>query len=53
MTCLRTTGRTLFAFNPLTASRYLDRHSVARKKPHAGDVRQVDLALYTIGRLHR
>jgi transposase len=35
--CLRATGRTVFAINPLAVSRYRDRHSVARKKSDAGD----------------
>ena len=30
--CLRATGRQVFAINPLSVSRYRDRHSVARKK---------------------
>ena len=35
--CLRATGRSVFAINPLAVSRYRDRHSVARKKSDAGD----------------
>jgi transposase len=35
--CLRATGRTVFAINPMAVSRYRDRHSVARKKSDAGD----------------
>jgi transposase len=35
--CLRATGRTVYAINPMAVSRYRDRHSVARKKSDAGD----------------
>jgi transposase len=35
--CLRTSGRAVFAINPMAVSRYRDRHSVARKKSDAGD----------------
>lgn len=35
--CLRTTGRRVFAINPMSVSRYRDRHSVARRKSDAGD----------------
>lgn len=35
--CLRATGRTVFAINPMAVSRYRDRHSVAGKKSDAGD----------------
>jgi transposase len=35
--CLRATGRTMFAINPMAVSRYRDRHTVARKKSDAGD----------------
>lgn len=37
VTCLRATGRRVFAINPMAVSRYRDRHSVARKKSDAGD----------------
>jgi transposase len=35
--CLRATGRPVFPINPLSVSRYRDRHSVARRKSDAGD----------------
>lgn len=35
--CLRTTGRLVFAINPLAVARYRQRHSVARKKSDHGD----------------
>jgi transposase len=35
--CLRTSGRRVFAINPLAVARYRDRHSVARKKSDHGD----------------
>lgn len=34
---LRGTGRAVFAINPLSVSRYRDRHSVARRKSDPGD----------------
>ena len=37
VSCLRATGRPVFAINPLAAARYRDRHSVARRKSDAGD----------------
>ena len=37
VTALRATGRTVFAINPLSVSRYRDRHSVARRKSDPGD----------------
>jgi transposase len=35
--CLRTTGRRVYAINPMAVSRYRDRYSVSRKKSDAGD----------------
>jgi transposase len=35
--CLRATGRPVFPINPLSVSRYRDRHSAARRKSDAGD----------------
>jgi transposase len=35
--CLRSTGRKVFAINPMAVPRYRDRHSVARKKSDVGD----------------
>ena len=37
MACLRATGRPMFPINPMSVSRYRDRHSVARRKSDAGD----------------
>jgi transposase len=34
---LRATGRAVFSINPMSVSRYRDRHSVARRKSDAGD----------------
>src|SRR3954471_13489563 len=34
--CLRATGRPVFPINPMSVSRYRDRHSVARRKSDAG-----------------
>jgi hypothetical protein len=35
--CLRATGRPVFPINPMSVSRYRDRHTVARRKSDAGD----------------
>ena len=35
--CLRATGRPVFPINPISVSRYRDRHTVARRKSDAGD----------------
>ena len=37
VSCLRATGRAVYAINPLAVARYRDRHSVARRKSEAGD----------------
>jgi transposase len=37
--CPRTTGRKVYAINPLAAARYRDRSSVARAKSDAADAR--------------
>ncbi|MFE0179208.1 IS110 family transposase [Streptomyces sp. NPDC059002] len=37
VSCLRATGRPVYAINPLAVARYRDRHSVARKKSDAID----------------
>jgi hypothetical protein len=39
--CLRATGRPVFPINPMSVSRYRDRHSVARRKSDAGDALMV------------
>ena len=35
--CLRATGRPVFPINPMSVSRYRNRHSVSRRKSDAGD----------------
>jgi hypothetical protein len=37
--CLRTTGRPVFPINPMSVSRYRERHSVARRKSDASTTR--------------
>ena len=51
--CLRATGRTVFAINPMAVSRYRDRHSVARKKSDAGDALMLAHILRTDLAAHR
>jgi transposase len=51
--CLRATGRTVFAINPMAVSRYRDRHSVARKKSDAGDALVLANILRTDQPAHR
>ena len=51
--CLRTTGRKVFAINPMAVSRYRDRHSVARKKSDAGDALVLAHILRTDMAAHR
>jgi transposase len=51
--CLRATGRTVFAINPMAVSRYRDRHSVARKKSDAGDALMLAHILRTDMAAHR
>ena len=51
--CLRATGRTVFAINPMAVARYRDRHSVARKKSDAGDALVLANILRTDMAAHR
>ena len=53
VSCLRASGRPVFAINPLAASRYRDRHSVARKKSDAGDALVLANILRTDLHAHR
>jgi transposase len=53
VSCLRATGRQVFAINPLAVSRYRDRHSVARKKSDAGDALVLAHILRTDMAAHR
>jgi transposase len=50
---LRATGRPVFAINPLSVSRYRDRHSVARRKSDAGDALVLAHLLRTDMAAHR
>lgn len=53
VTALRATGRTVFAINPLSVSRYRDRHSVARRKSDPGDALVLAHLLRTDMAAHR
>jgi transposase len=53
VSCLRSTGRDVFAINPMAVSRYRDRHSVARKKSDAGDALVLAHILRTDHHAHR
>jgi len=53
VSCLRATGRPVFAINPLAAARYRDRHSVARRKSDAGDALVLANILRTDMHAHR
>jgi transposase len=53
VTALRATGRSIFAINPLSVSRYRDRHSVARRKSDAGDALVLAHLLRTDMSAHR
>jgi transposase len=50
---LRATGRPVYAVNPLTASRYRDRHGVSRKKSDRGDAEVLANILRTDAAAHR
>lgn len=50
---LRATGRPVFAINPLSVSRYRDRHSVARRKSDPGDALVLAHLLRTDMAVHR
>ncbi|MFC9646821.1 IS110 family transposase, partial [Streptomyces mirabilis] len=53
VSCLRATGRPVFAINPLAVARYRDRHSVARKKSDAVDATALANILRTDMAMHR
>lgn len=53
VSCLRATGRPVFAINPLAVARYRDRHSVARRKSDAGDALVLANILRTDQHAHR
>ena len=53
VSCLRATGRPVFAINPLAVARYRDRHSVARKKSDTGDALVLANILRTDLHAHR
>ncbi|MCX4564549.1 IS110 family transposase [Streptomyces phaeochromogenes] len=53
VSCLRATGRPVFAINPLAVARYRDRHSVARKKSDAVDAAALANILRTDMAMHR
>jgi transposase len=53
VSCLRATGRPVFAINPLAVARYRDRHSVARRKSDAGDALVLANILRTDLHAHR
>ena len=51
--CLRATGRPVYAINPLSVSRYRDRHSVAGRKSDHGDAVVLAHILRTDQAMHR
>ena len=51
--CLRATGRPVYAINPLSVSRYRDRHSVAGRKSDHGDAVVLAHILRTDRAMHR
>ncbi len=51
--CLRATGRPVYAINPMAASRYRDRHTVARKKSDHFDAMVLANILRTDTAAHR
>jgi transposase len=53
VSCLRTTGRPVYAINPLAAARYRDRYSIARRKSDRGDAIVLAHILRTDAHLHR
>lgn len=53
VSCLRATGRPVFAINPLAVARYRDRHSAARKKSDAVDAAALANILRTDIAMHR
>lgn len=53
VSCLRATGRPVYAINPLAAARYRDRHAVARKKSDHLDALVLANILRTDAAAHR
>jgi transposase len=53
VSCLRVTGRVVYAINPLAAARYRDRHSIARRKSDRGDALVLANILRTDRHQHR
>lgn len=53
VSCLRATGRPVYAINPLAAARYRDRHAVARKKSDHLDALVLANILRTDASAHR
>jgi hypothetical protein len=53
VSCLRPTGRPVYAINPLAAARYRDRHAVARKKSDHLDALVLANILRTDAHAHR
>lgn len=53
VSCLRATGRAVFAINPMAVSRYRDRHTVSRKKSDRGDAMVLANILRTDMAAHR
>src|SRR5919204_3243454 len=51
--CLRRTGRTIYAINPLSVARYRERHSVARAKSDRVDAELLANILRTDKQAHR
>jgi transposase len=51
--CLRTTGRPVYAINPMAAARYRDRHAVSRKKSDHLDAMVLANVLRTDAAAHR
>lgn len=51
--CLRATGRAIYAINPLAASRYRERHSVARAKSDNADAVMLANIVRTEAAAHR
>ncbi|MEU4099024.1 IS110 family transposase [Streptomyces sp. NPDC026673] len=53
VSCLRATGRPVYAINPMAASRYRDRHAVSRKKSDHLDAMVLANILRTDAAAHR
>lgn len=53
VSCLRATGRDVYAVNPMAAARYRDRHTVSRKKSDAQDAAVLANILRTDRHEHR